>query len=448
MNRKADNMMDEVIVGEPVYSVEKSCAVASVSLNAHGKSWELKYKVSEGPITRGSDAFFAATLFPVMKIGQPLRMAGGLSPRLLSATRTIQDIIHKWDPTFQKVAVEAEPKIPEVVGHQKDVGAFFSGGVDSFYTLLKHQEEITKIIFVHGFDIWLDDYAFRERVSKELQEMAIELHKPLIEVETNLREFSDPYAEWGHHFFGSGLASVALLLSAQFKKIFIPSSESFAHLDPCGSHPVLDPLWGTEHLEIVHDGCESSRNEKVARIVESDIVLRKLRVCYENLHMRGHYEHWGDTYNCGRCEKCLRTMISLHAVGALERCKTFNRKLEPDAVSHVEIEHDLALYHVEENLRAIERLGNEPALAQALRNCIGNYKQKNLEKEINEHLNSFENSAWWGTMVRKKKNSSFKAIWEKERGWLAREVIKESIKLCDDKLFKGKLYSLFRQKNG
>jgi diphthamide synthase (EF-2-diphthine--ammonia ligase) len=443
MNATGDNMIGEVIVGEPTYSIENSRAVASVAVNADGKSFELKYKVSEGPIAHGSEAFLAATLLPAMKIGGSLRIAGEISPRLLNATRTIQDILHKWNPAFQKVAVEAKSQITEAGSHQKEVGAFFSGGVDSFYTLLKHQEEITKIIFVHGFDIWLDDCAFRERVSRELREVAAELQKPLIEVETNLRDISEHYAKWVD-YFGCGFASVALLLSPQFKKIYIASSESFAHLDPCGSHPLLDPLWGTEHLEIVHDGCEASRNEKVARIATSDIVMRKLRVCYENLHARDNYELWRDTYNCGRCEKCLRTMISLHAVGALEQCKTFNRKLEPEEVSHIDIEHDLALYHVEENLRAIERLGNEPALAQALRNCIGNYRQKALEKEINKDLDSFVNSPWWRNLVSKRKNSFFKAIWEKEKVWLAREVIKESIKSWDVKLFKGKIYNLFR----
>jgi diphthamide synthase (EF-2-diphthine--ammonia ligase) len=428
-------MIDEVIVSEPTYSVEDSCPVATVSVTANGKSWELKYTVSEGPIAHGSDAFFAATLIPAMKIGQPLRIAGGISPRLLNATRTIQDIFNKWYPDCQKVAVEAEPKRPEAGSHQEDVGCFFSGGVDSFYTLLKHQEEITKIILVHGFDIRLANQSLRAEVSKKIRQVAIELRKELIEVETNVREFSDPYANWAHHFFGSGLASVALLLSAQFKKIYIPSSESFAHLDPCGSHPLLDPLWSTEHFEIVHDGCEASRNEKIAAIAQNDVALKSLRVCHINPQ---------NLYNCGLCEKCLRTMIGLHAVGALERCRTFNRKLEPEAVSNIEIDMDLVLYHVEENLRAIESLGSESALAQALRNCINNYKQKTLEKEINKDLDSFVNSPWWRDLVSKRKNSFFKAIWEKEKRWLAGEVIKESIKWWDIKLFKGKLHSLFR----
>jgi diphthamide synthase (EF-2-diphthine--ammonia ligase) len=435
MNTTGDNMTGEVIVSEPRHSVEDSCHVASVSIIVNGKPWELRYKIATGPIAYGADAFYAATLILAMKIGRSLRMKGGVSPRLLRATPTIQDIFNKWYPEFQKIVVEAEPKSPEVGKHQKGVGCFFSGGVDSFYTLLKHREEITKIIFVHGFDISLANQVLRAEVAKEIRWVAVQLKKELIEVETNLREFSDSYAIWGRQFFGSALASVAHLLSGQLNKIYIPSSESFAHLDPCGSHPLLDPLWSTEHLEIVHDGCEASRNEKVAVIAQNDVVLQSLRVCTINSQ---------NSYNCGICEKCLRTMITLHAVGALEQCKTFNRKLEPEAVANIQIHMDLVLYHVEENLQAIERLGNEPALAQALRNCINNYKQKTLEKEINKNLDSSENSPWWRDLVSRRKNSFFKAIWEKEKAWLAREVIKESIKSWDVKLFKGKLYGLFR----
>jgi len=35
---------------------------------------------------------------------------------------------------------------------QAGAEAFFSGGVDSFYTFLKHRHEITDLAVVHGFD--------------------------------------------------------------------------------------------------------------------------------------------------------------------------------------------------------------------------------------------------------------------------------------------------------
>src|SRR6185369_5970784 len=58
--------------------------------------------------------------------------------------------------------------------------------------------------------------------------------------------------------------------------------------------------------QIVHDGAEASRTEKVRCIAKNQEALDWLRVC------------GNDTvdYNCGSCEKCLRTMMSLRLLNA------------------------------------------------------------------------------------------------------------------------------------
>src|SRR5207237_184203 len=179
-----------------------------------------------------------------------------------------------------------------------------SGGLDSFYTLLKHREEITHLILVHGFDMELRAVRRREQVANVLKRAAADLGKPLIEVETNLRAFADRYVGWSEHYFGSALASVALLLSGVLGKVYVGASftEEVSVPMPWGSHPHLDPLWSTEATKIVFDGMECGRPAKAARIADSEVALHSLRVCWESPD---------GTYNCGRCEKCLRTMVNL-----------------------------------------------------------------------------------------------------------------------------------------
>jgi asparagine synthetase B (glutamine-hydrolysing) len=111
------------------------------------------------------------------------------------------------------------------------VGCFFSGGVDSFYTLLKHRQEVTHIIFVHGFDIALEEKELRSRASRMAQEVARELGVTLIEVETNLRSFSDKVVGWGK-YHGAAMASVALLFQHRFSKVLIAATNSYAELTP------------------------------------------------------------------------------------------------------------------------------------------------------------------------------------------------------------------------
>ena len=47
-----------------------------------------------------------------------------------------------------------------------------------------------------------------------------------------------------------------------------------------------------------------SRPTKVRRLVEAGVDLNELRVC----------NRFTD-FNCGRCEKCLRTMVALEVMG-------------------------------------------------------------------------------------------------------------------------------------
>lgn len=420
--------MTPVLISKPEYSIEDGWHIATASITVNGKTHQLKFKASEGPLAKGFEPFLAAALFPAMKIGQPLQISDVISPKLLSATQTIQDIFHRWFPEFLKIPIQAEPGLADEVSHPAEVGAFFSGGVDSFYTLLKHQDEITKLIFIHGLDIMLEKTTLRSKVSKEIRRVAQEIGKPLIEIETNVHQFADKY-----DYNGSLLPSIGLILSAQFKKIYIASNLSYDHAFPDSSHPLLDPLWSTEILTFKHDGCEANRVEKISRISESDIALRSLRVCLQNRD---------DSYNCGQCEKCLRTMIGLQAVGALERCAAFNKKIDIEAVSLMKM-RDQLLPFAEENLCVLEKSGSNPKLAEALRFCIKSYKYKKIINQLNEGIREFLDSPQGYQFVGGKKNSIFKSLWEIDREWLFREVFREKLKKMDQKFLFGIVRRLY-----
>jgi hypothetical protein len=407
-----------ITISKPEHWYEDSWHGASAVINVNGKAHQLDFKTSEGPITKGSEPFLAAVLFVTMKTGQPLHISGTVSPKLLVSVQTIQAIFHRWFPEYQKMPVEVEQSSADQIPEGAGEGVFFSGGVDSFYTLLKHQENITKIIFVHGLDIKLEKTKLREKVSKEIQRIAAQLGKSLIEIETNVHEFADHFG-----YNGSLLPSIGLMLSPQFKRIYIPSNLSYDYSFPDSSHPLLDPLWSTETLAFLHDGCEASRVEKLARISESEIAMKSLRVCLQNL------EH---TFNCGQCEKCLRTMIGLQSIGAFGRCTTFNRKIDSDAVSRMKL-RDQLLPFAEENLRLLENTGDDPELTEALRFCIQSYKYKKITNHLNENFKEFLDSPQRDLFVRGKKNSIFKSLWEIDRKWLFREACKEKLKKIDQK---------------
>jgi hypothetical protein len=432
-----EKVVTPVAISKPQYSIEEGWHIASAIITVNEKTHQLTYKVSEGPLTESSDAFLAAALLPAMKIGQPLHVSGKVSPKLLAATQTIQEMFNKWFPEYGKIPVEAETGSVEEVSGGEGVGVFFSGGVDSFYTLLKNQDEITKIIFVHGFDMFLEQTSLRLKVSGEIRRIARELEKPLIEVETNVHEIFDQYADFAGRYGGCVLPSIGLLLSPQFSKIHIPASEAYQHVNPDSSHPLFDPLWSTEMLTFVHDGCEADRIEKIASIAQSEIALQTLRVCFNNRD---------GSYNCGQCEKCLRTMAGLQAVGALERCTAFARKLDIEAVSRIKISNFRVLPFFEENLRTLENGRHDPELAKALRTCINNYEYNQLSTLLNENMSEFLSSDEGVQFVRGKRNMLFRSLWDRDSEWLSREVLKEKLKEFDERFLFGmvrKLYARF-----
>jgi len=425
--------MAAVVIGKPEYSIEDGWHVLSVSISVNGNQHQIYFKASEGPLARGYEPLLAAGMLPAMKVNQPLNIPGPVSPKLLASAQTLQEMFIKWFQGFRKITIQSDPGIADEAGRASDVGAFFSGGVDSFYTYLKHQDDITKLILIHGFDMKLEKTALRAKVSGEIRRIAEELGKPLIEIETNVREFSDQYTVFQEHYGGSLLASIGLLLSPQFRKIYIPATDPYDHLFLENTHPLLDPLWSTENLIFVHDGCEAGRVEKIERVIESDVALKYLRVCYWN---------HDDAYNCCRCEKCLRTMISLQALGVLDRCATFNKPLDLDAVSLMDIRYEI-LYLVEENLRALEQSSGNAELTEVVRSCIRNFHYRQLANHLNENLRDFLSSNRGEQFVNGKRNMIFKSLWQSEKDWMVREVVKEKVKELDKKYLFGMVRRLY-----
>lgn len=418
--------MSHLSISKPEFSIDQGWHVATAFISVNGKTHRLTFRSSEGPLSRSSDPYLAAALFPAMNIGQALDISGTVSKKLLDATETIQDIFHRWFPEYAKIRLQAKPELAANISLSKDIGAFFSGGVDSFYTLLKHQDEITKIIFVHGLDIKLADLSRRSKVSKEIRRIANELGKQLVEVETNVHEFADEY-----HYNGSLLPSIGLILSGQFEKIYIPANVSYDYASPDSSHPLLDPLWSTERLIFDHDGCEANRNEKLGRISQSDLALRSLRVCLQNPV---------DSLNCCQCEKCLRTMIGLHVLGVLDRCPSFDQKLNVEVVSRMSL-RDQLLPFAEENLNALEASGNNTNLADALRFCIANFKYRRTANLLQGNFGEFLSSEQGAKFLKGKRNMVFRALWRCDKKWMSREALKETVKKLDQKF----LYGMFRK---
>jgi hypothetical protein len=271
-------------------------------ISAEIDGFRLWYRLPKAyPVSRAGDPFLAAALFPAMLEGKGLKMAPSLSvsPRLLENLSKLQEIHHCWNPILKIISMNATAKAATPLN--EGAMSFFSGGVDSVFTFLKHRQELTHVVFINGFDFFLDEGTYQRAVARNAC-FAGGFGKTLIPVETNYYDFGF------HHNLGreltqsSNLAGVALLLG--FPRTYVPSSYSYNELRPWGSHPLTDPLYSHEATEIMHDGAEENRVGKIVKISECGPALAILTVCLNDINS-----------NCGKCSKCLRTMVSLELLG-------------------------------------------------------------------------------------------------------------------------------------
>ena len=328
---------------------------------------------TESPVTPTADAALATCLMPAMRDGGTLTMGDPVSPRLLRTQREFQAIQRAWslgwefgDPPLHEVEVAAPVREPEPPAARGRVAAFFSGGVDSWSTVLANPD-ITDLIFVRGIDLvpeWTHQENLADEVEERLREAAGALGLPLHVVETNLRDLSDPLARW-ETYYGCAVAAVALFLSPLFERVLIAGDSDYEVQVRFGANWMVDQLWSTEGLDIVDDGGRFSRMERLGKIAGHPVVQRTLRVCWENL---------GGAYNCGRCRKCLMTMCGLEALGVRRQVTSFPPELDLDAVAAIELRVSVLLILWEDVLDAARESGR-PDLERAVATTVSRGKR-------------------------------------------------------------------------
>ena len=207
--------------------------------------------------------------------------------------------------------------------------SFFSGGVDSLYTIAELDRRskaglcspLDQLWLVHGFDVTLENQELWQEVWSKLSEVAIKINRECYWIRTNLKEdFYDHYVPWPELGFGAGLGGVAKCMAAVTSRVYIGSYTTYDQLIPHASTPLVDPLWSCEQQELIHFSCRADRKDKLLAIGNRPDLLGSLRVCYKNTN---------NAFNCGKCEKCLRTQMQLLLLGLDKEASSFTWPLEP-----------------------------------------------------------------------------------------------------------------------
>jgi hypothetical protein len=262
------------------------------------------------------EAFGSAFLFPAAARGRGLSMVDPVSAIWASgAAELLEAAADWWGYRGETPAGRTRPDMVRQRPNRADRTALcFSGGVDSFYSLLKRPGGVHLIVAGHGLDIPLADGKRMARFEGSVRAVAAALGVECAIVRTNLREHPDFSGVSWERTHGGALAAIGHTLGSAADRIVISSSAARADQHPWGSHWRTDPLWGTGRLAVEHFGDSMRRGEKLAAIAGDPLVRRHLRVCWENRE---------GELNCSQCEKCVRTEVVLAMYRMLERFEVF-----------------------------------------------------------------------------------------------------------------------------
>ncbi len=338
--------------------------------NPKGERIPLWYRVPAGhlsAITKGPDPFVLGTLFKAMRESTDLTVHGDVSPTLMQNLEEFQEAWACWRPkVYSKIEISADQEREQPLSSNSDAALMsFSGGVDSAFTAFRHRtgrggrltRNLQAGIMVHGFDIPLEQISIFERAAQRSAKMLSSLGMTLIPVVTNIREIGGNWED----VHGAAVASCLTLFQGGYSTGLMASTEPYTNLVlPWGSNPLTDRLMSSHAFRIVHDGAAFSRCDKIREIAHWPEALQYLRVCWQ-----------GDRKdrNCGRCEKCIRTILNFRAVGlGLPEC--FAEDVSDSQILRVNGLNPVQLAYFEEILATAKAAPISESWVAALEQCV------------------------------------------------------------------------------
>ena len=262
-------------------------------------------------LTAGGEAFGSALLIPALHAGEELRIDTRTDRRWrANATRAAELVAGWWG--YPEAHVRARARL-RPRRRRAPLALCFTGGVDSFHSLRRLRPEV--LLYVHGYDVALEDEDRARRVERLVREVARETGASAVLLRSNLRRHPALAAVNWERSHGGALAAAGHLIARAAGTLAISSGLRRGDARPWGSHWQLDPLWSSAAMRVRHVGDDVMHIVKTRDLAADPLAQRHLRVCWE---------HRASALNCSRCDKCLLTMAVLADEGRLGRFEGFD----------------------------------------------------------------------------------------------------------------------------
>ena len=289
---------------------------------------------------------FIANILPIVWITKASVFLDELDKSFYECIENVKSGYRKMFPKFEfDGSLEVKQLIDNDYLSSGGSALFFSGGLDSFSTLIEHMNEKPQIMTIWGSDIMLNDFEGWKNVKEHIQSVSKDFGVKSNLIKTNFRlfisesnltnlVFEKAKDGWWHAFqHGIGIISQAAPIAYLDKigKIYIASSYSeYNKASTCASDPTIDNFVKFAGCNVFHDQYQLTRLQKAQVIVDyakNTGIYSKLRVCWIS----------SGGVNCCNCEKCYRTIYELIACGENPEKygMNFNNKINKEAKSFI-----------------------------------------------------------------------------------------------------------------
>lgn len=225
--------------------------------------------------------------------------------------------INMYPDAFFGGKITAGKIVKETVPDSGKCAMFFSGGVDSWCTLVRHLEEKPDLIALWGSDIPITEQDGWSMLRKSLSGTAEQTGLSLVTVKTSFRKIIDEgrlsrefypvlHDGWWHGV-QHGIAIIGHAAPYNYlhgiRTVYIAATYSSEFKGRCASDPSIDNYVRFCGCRVVDDSC-------IPRIQKIKIISDYRKKIQKNINI---HVCWvaTDGENCCRCEKCYRTIFGL-----------------------------------------------------------------------------------------------------------------------------------------
>ena len=281
--------------------------------------FEVDEKYSQYLCFERADAFVIALLNYAMREGHDITCEAPMGEDLYyQITTQLIDAVYKGSKTLHNTQIFADVD-SSVLPSAGAVGTGLSAGIDSFHAISQHSNSkfknhnITHLAFNN-----VGSHGEGERAKRLYQgrldlvtRFAKEYNYELVVSNSNLHD----QIEQNHllsHTYSSSFG--VFCLQKLYSIYYYASSQSLLDFSLRNNEVkgtgfydlLLLNSFSTNTLKILSEGDTLSRIEKTKRVAEYEPSYKYLNVCIPEVQ------------NCGKCEKCVRTILGLYAIGKLD----------------------------------------------------------------------------------------------------------------------------------